>query len=274
MQRLHDDDLAGYVLKHEPQDWEKLIIRQEYELNSDKTSLGWSDPRTEEGSLFFPERFPSEVITIEKRRLGSYGYAGQHQQHPSASEGGLFKRADWNYYKPLDPKDLGITQIIQAWDTAFKTGQQNDFSCCVTLGISSNRYYVLDVFKQKVEYPELKRMVLSLASKWNPSVIVIEDKASGQSLIQELRTQTRVAIHAFQIDKDKIARANLVTPITEAKLCYLPEEGQWVADFVESLASFPAAPHDDDVDAFVMAITYGSKKSALFEFMRRQTEKA
>ena len=274
MQRLHDEDLAGYVLKHEPQDWDKLIIRQEYETTSDKTSLGWADPRTEEGSLFFPERFPSEVIAIEKRRLGSYGYAGQHQQHPSASEGGLFKRADWQYFKPLDPKDLGITQIIQAWDTAFKTGQQNDFSCCVTLGMSSNRYYVLDIFKQKVEYPELKRMVLTLASKWNPSVIVIEDKASGQSLIQELRTQTRVAIHAFQIDKDKIARANLVTPITEAQLCYLPEDTQWVADFVESLASFPAAPHDDDVDAFVMAITYGSKKSALFEFMRRQTEKA
>ena len=126
MQRLHDEDLAGYVLKHEPQDWEKLIIRQEYETTSDKTSLGWSDPRSEEGSLFFPERFPSEVIAIEKRRLGSYGYAGQHQQHPSASEGGLFKRADWNYYKPLDPKDLGITQIIQGWDTAFKTGQEND----------------------------------------------------------------------------------------------------------------------------------------------------
>jgi predicted phage terminase large subunit-like protein len=136
--------------------------------------------------------------------------------------------------------------------------------------MSDNRYYVLDVYKQKVEYPELKRMVLSLSSKWNPSVIIIEDKASGQSLIQELRIQTRIAIHAFQIDHDKIARANIITPITEAKLVYLPEDGQWVSDFVESLASFPVSQHDDDVDAFVMALTYGSKKSALFEYMRKQ----
>ena len=274
MQRLHDEDLAGYVLKHEPQDWDKLIIRQEYEPNVDKTSLGWADPRTVEGSLFFPERFPSEVIAIEKRRLGSYGYAGQHQQRPSASEGGLFKRADWNYYKPLDPKDLGITQIIQGWDTAFKTGQENDYSACITLGVSQNRYYILDLWKQKVEYPELKRTVVSLYEKWKPQTVLIEDKASGQSLIQELRRDTRIAIHAYKVDKDKVARANAVTPMHEAKLCYLPETGAWVADFVESLSAFPTAPHDDDVDAFVMTLDYASRGgSGLFQFMQKEAEK-
>nr|QRW43435.1 MAG: terminase large subunit [Caudoviricetes sp.] len=271
MQRLHDEDLAGYILENE-EDWEKVIIRQEYEPTDYVTSLGWKDPRTEEGSLFFPERFPRDVIDTEKRRLGSYGYAGQHQQRPTAMEGGLFKRADWQYYKPLPPKDLGITQIYQAWDTAFKTGEENDYSCCVTLGVSQNRYYVLDLWKQKVEYPELKRTVISLSEKWKPNLILIEDKASGQSLIQELRREMRTPIHAYDIERDKIARANFITPIHEGKLCYLPEKAEWVADFVESLSSFPLAPHDDDVDAFVMAITYASRGGGgIFEYMRQQS---
>ncbi len=274
MQRLHEEDLTGYVLKYEPDDWERLIIRQEYELNSDKTSLGWSDPRTVEGSLFFPERFPNDVIAIEKRRLGSYGYAGQHQQRPSASEGGLFKRADWSYYKPLEPKELGITQIIQGWDTAFKTGEENDYSACITIGVSQNRYYILDLWKQKVEYPELKRTVVNQFEKWKPSLVLIEDKASGQSLIQELRRDTRIAIHPYKVDRDKIARANSVTPIHEAKLCYLPENTPWVSDFIESLSAFPTAPHDDDVDAFVMTLNYASRGgSGLLQFMQLEAEK-
>lgn len=274
MQRLHEEDLTGYVLKYEPDDWERLIIRQEYELNSDKTSLGWSDPRTVEGSLFFPERFPNDVIAIEKRRLGSYGYAGQHQQRPSASEGGLFKRADWSYYKPLPPKELGITQIIQGWDTAFKTGEENDYSACITIGVSQNRYYILDLWKQKVEYPELKRTVVNQFEKWKPSLVLIEDKASGQSLIQELRRDTRIAIHPYKVDRDKIARANSVTPIHEAKLCYLPENTPWVSDFIESLSAFPTAPHDDDVDAFVMTLNYASRGgSGLLQFMQLEAEK-
>lgn len=274
MQRLHEEDLTGYVLKYEPDDWERLIIRQEYELNSDKTSLGWSDPRNVEGSLFFPERFPNDVIAIEKRRLGSYGYAGQHQQRPSASEGGLFKRADWSYYKPLEPKELGITQIIQGWDTAFKTGEENDYSACITIGVSQNRYYILDLWKQKVEYPELKRTVVNQFEKWKPSLVLIEDKASGQSLIQELRRDTRIAIHPYKVDRDKIARANSVTPIHEAKLCYLPENTPWVSDFIESLSAFPTAPHDDDVDAFVMTLNYASRGgSGLLQFMQLEAEK-
>jgi predicted phage terminase large subunit-like protein len=274
MQRLHEEDLTGYVLKYEPDDWERLIIRQEYELNSDKTSLGWSDPRTVEGSLFFPERFPNDVIAIEKRRLGSYGYAGQHQQRPSASEGGLFKRADWSYYKPLEPKELGINQIIQGWDTAFKTGEENDYSACITIGVSQNRYYILDLWKQKVEYPELKRTVVNQFEKWKPSLVLIEDKASGQSLIQELRRDTRIAIHPYKVDRDKIARANSVTPIHEAKLCYLPENTPWVSDFIESLSAFPTAPHDDDVDAFVMTLNYASRGgSGLLQFMQLEAEK-
>jgi len=274
MQRLHEEDLTGYVLKYEPEDWERLIIRQEYEPNVDKTSLGWSDPRNVEGSLFFPERFPNDVIAIEKRRLGSYGYAGQHQQRPSASEGGLFKRADWSYYKPLEPKELGITQIIQGWDTAFKTGEENDYSACITLGVSQNRYYILDLWVQKVEYPELKRTVVNQFEKWKPSLVLIEDKASGQSLIQELRRDTRIAIHPYKVDRDKIARANSVTPIHEAKLCYLPENTPWVSDFIESLSAFPTAPHDDDVDAFVMTLNYASRGgSGLLQFMQLEAEK-
>lgn len=262
MQRLHEADLSGYVLKQSG--WDHLCIRQEYEIpeSDETTSLNWNDPRREAGELMFPTRFPKEILEDEKVRLGSSGYAGQHQQRPYAIEGQIFKRADWDWYTPIssDPYEiketLGISRVIQFWDTAFKTDAMNDYTAGITVGEGKNKYYILDLWKQKVEFPELKRAVLAQAHKWEPSAVLVEDKASGQSLIQELKRESRYAIKPIKVDKDKIARAHSITPIHEAGLCALPNVCHWVADFLDSLSSFPNGAHDDDVDAFVGAITY------------------
>lgn len=279
-QRLHENDLAGHILRNDKNNWDILIIRQEYEKGDEPTSLNWVDPRKDEGELFFPERFPKEVVETEKNRLGSYGYAGQHQQRPSSAAGGLFKRDDWQFYnlRYVDhaqlERDYGIKRIIQAWDTAFKVKTTSDYSVGITIGVSTNRYYILDLWRGKVEYPELKRAVQAQYNRWKAGTVLVEDKASGQSIIQELRRDTKLPILAYKIDKDKIARAYSITPIHEAELIYLPDKAAWINDFIEELSSFPTALHDDMVDSFVMAIDYASRGNmGIFEYTRILAEK-
>lgn len=268
--RWHEDDLAGRLLeakkKGEGDDWR--VVSFPAIADSDEVFR-------KKGEALQPERFNLSALHNIKKAVGSRVWNSLYQQRPSALEGSLFKRDNWQYFQFLSEKpeeiikQLNINKVIQAWDTAFKKTDQADFSAGITLGVSDSRYYILDLFKEKVEYPELKRSVQQYSDKWKPQVILVEDKASGQSLIQELKRNTRMPILPYQVDRDKIARANAVTPIHEAKLCYLPEKSAWVADFIDSLATFPNGAHDDDVDSFSMVLDYASRgTSGIFEWTR------
>lgn len=268
--RWHEDDLAGKLLeakrKGEGDDWKVVNF---------PAIADFDEKYRKAGEALQPERFNLSALQNIKRAVGSRVWNSLYQQRPSALEGSLFKRDNWQYFKPLSDnpeeliKQLKIHRVIQAWDTAFKKTDQADFSAGITLGISNNRYYILDLFKEKVEYPELKRAVQQYSDKWKPQVVLVEDKASGQSLIQELKRNTRMPILPYQVDRDKIARANAVTPIHEAQLCYLPEGSAWVTDFIDSLATFPNGTHDDDVDSFSMVLDYASRgSSGIFEWTR------
>jgi len=169
----------------------------------------------------------------------------------SCQEGAIFKREDWQYYK-TPPQFI---RIYQSWDTAFKTNQENDYSVCTTWGIAQNGYYLLHRWKGKVEFPELKRVAVQLADKFKPSVVLIEDKASGQSLIQELQRETRLPLKPIKVDSDKVARAYAVSPEQEAGNLYLPEGEPWVIDYIDNMSAFPNAAHDDDVDSTTQALS-------------------
>lgn len=253
--RWHEDDLAGWLLReHEHEGWVTLSLPAVAEpgdlLNR------------EEGAPLWPESYPASELETIRRSVGSRDWLALYQQRPSASEGSVFRREHWRYHTPTEtePKAvcaaLGVHRIIQAWDTAFKTGQGNDYSVGITLGVTTSRYYVLDLWRDRVEFPELRRALISQAQKWGAHAIVVEDTAAGQSLLQELRRETRLPLIARKADRDKSARAHAVTPIHEAGLVYLPEDAWWLGDFVDEMASFPAAPHDDQVDAFVHALSY------------------
>jgi predicted phage terminase large subunit-like protein len=145
---------------------------------------------------------------------------------------------------------------MQSWDTAFKKGAENDYSVCTTWGVCDRGYYLLDCWKGKVEFPELKRTVINLAAKWNPRSILIEDKASGQSLIQELKSKTKLNILPISVDSDKVTRAYAVTPMIEAGNVYLPEQAVWVQDFIDECAVFPNGVNDDSVDSMTQACNH------------------
>ena len=253
--RWHEDDLAGWLLKeHQHEGWEVLNLPAIAEPDDQIGRV--------EGDPLWPSCYPLGELETIRRSIGPRDWSALYQQRPSAAEGGMFKRARWQSFAmpSVDPRACAATleasYIVQAWDTAFKTKETNDYSACVTIGVTKSRYYVMDVWRDRVEFPDLERAMISQHSKWRPHAVLIEDTSAGQSLIQSLRRNTRIPIQAVKADRDKVARANSVTPSHEAGLCYLPPAEPWAGAFEDELASFPTAPHDDQVDAFVHAMAH------------------
>jgi predicted phage terminase large subunit-like protein len=141
--------------------------------------------------------------------------------------------------------------VVHSWDTAYKADQINDPSVCTVwhLGRGAPGYYLRDVFRERMEYPALRRAVVNLARRDNPAAILIEDKASGQSLIQDLRNSTTLPIIPIEPAKDKETRMFAASASFEAGLVQLPESAAWVLDYEIELTTFPLAPHDDRVDS-------------------------
>lgn len=125
-----------------------------------------------------------------------------------------------------------------------------------------NAYYLLSLWRGRVEFPELKRLVGSLGKEWRANAVLVEDAASGQSLIQELRHQSKLAIIPVKVDRDKMARAQSITPLIEAGKVFIPESAPWLADYVDELAAFPTGVHDDAVDSTTQALNYLRHQSA------------
>lgn len=254
-QRLHSEDLIGYLLGTEGGYWEQLMIPMEWEESRRfTTSIGWTDPRTEDGAPMFPERFPAHIIDQERQRLGSSGYAGQMQQRPAAAEGELFKRG---CLQLLDVDDLPeCSQVIISLDTAFSEKQSADYSVAVVIGQHERGVLILDVVRERYAYPQLKGVAKELAARWRPTAVLIEDKASGQSLVQDLQQNTSLPVRAVGTDGDKVSRAHTVTPTWEAKRVFAPRDAPWLDDLEWELYSFPKGAHDDQVDALVQGVRY------------------
>ncbi len=166
-----------------------------------------------------------------------------------AETAGIIKHDWWQYYENED--DLykqRVLKKVQSWDTAFKKNQENDYSACTTWLVGENAYYLLDMWKGRVEFPELKRKVVELVKLHNANEVLIEDKASGQSLLQELQRNTRLPIKPIKVEQDKIARVHSVSPLIEAGRVFLPPNKIWVKDFTDECEEFPNGEYDDVVD--------------------------
>ena len=276
MQRLHPDDLAGHILEREASEWEVLTIPQQWEeTRRTTTSLGWTDPRTTEGELAFPTRFPERVIELERLRLGESGYAGQHQQRPFAKGGEVFKESGLRLW-PRNEDLPTMTATAISIDSAFKTGEENDYSVAVVLGQFAKGVFILDVVRGKYAYPQLKATMIELSAKWRPSVVLVEDKASGQSLIQDMRQNTTLPVRPVKVDGDKLSRAHTCVPTWEAGRVFAHEGAPFLADLLSELTAFPKSAHDDQVDALVQGLRYltgGQPNAGLMEYYRQEYEK-
>ena len=267
MQRLHEQDTTGIYLERQPDDWESLILPAwnddstarefKYRVGGIETTKIW-----EPGELLHPSDLSQKWLDGQMAALGSYAFAGQYMQRPAPRDGAIFKREWFKYYTTLP----GVREVVQTWDTAYKSGSYNDPSVCITWGVDPTGLYILDVFKARMDYPELLKKCYEMAQMFNAASILIEDKASGQSLIQEMRLKTRLPIIALQPHGDKVTRAIHSTRYFEAGKVFLPKEAKWLADYESELLQFPKAKHDDQVDATSMML--GWFKEDYFEQLR------
>jgi predicted phage terminase large subunit-like protein len=157
----------------------------------------------------------------------------------------------------------GKVRILQSWDTAFKKNEENDYSVCTTWEVTNNQYLLIDIYRERVEFPELKRKVVELYEKHKPHEIIIEDKASGISLIQELQRETTLPIKAIKVGTDKISRVHSITPIIESGNVKLYTLCNCLNEFLDECEDFPRGEFDDMVDSMSQALAYLRSKVKL-----------
>jgi len=247
MQRLHEDDLAGHLLP--TGSWQHLDLPA-IATDNERIQIGedeFHDRRA--GVALQPDREPLHLLAQIKAEIGSLNFSAQYQQRPIPVEGNLIK---WAWFKTYEyaPAHDSDGRIIQSWDTALKVGEKTDYSVCTTWLAKGSDYYLLDVFRERLEYPQLKRAIADRANRWAARSVLIEDKGSGTSLIQDFTYQRHgVRPIAIEPEKDKITRMNDQTDCLEAGQVHLPREAPWLDDFKNELLAFPASRNDDQVDS-------------------------
>jgi predicted phage terminase large subunit-like protein len=276
MQRLHQDDLVGHVIKQG--EWEVVsfpAIAEVDERHVIETPFGRKEFLRRAGEALHPERESLETLAEIRRTIGEYNFAGQYQQSPAPAGGGMVKEAWFRRYRPEDLPS-SFDQVIQSWDTANKPSELADYSVCTTWGLRGSNFYLLNVFRKKLSYPDLKRAVIEQSRLYNPTAILIEDKASGTQLIQELIEGGLSRVKRYAPDGDKIMRLHAQTATIENGFVYLPTEAHWLADYLRELTIFPAGRHDDQVDSTAQALAWTKQRplyTGFLDFMRQEAER-
>ncbi|MCK6370408.1 MAG: phage terminase large subunit [Gammaproteobacteria bacterium] len=256
LQRLHAEDLAGHLIAQGG--WTHLNLAAMAEVAEDIQIGAAQFHHREPGEVLHAVLEPAPVLAELKRSLGSYHFAAQYQQNPIPPDGEIIHWQWFRRYQTAPRRGPG-DWILQSWDTATKADEHHDYSVCTTWLIHGSEYYLIDVYRARLEFPELKKKVIELAVKFAATHIVIEDRGSGMGLIQELRRANIVGCPrpiAFQPERDKLTRMSIQTAKIEAGHVYLPEKAPWLGELRNELLQFPNGPYDDQVDSLSQALAY------------------
>jgi len=277
MQRLHEDDLVGHVLGVEP--WKVIrfpAIAEEDETHVIKTLYGLHRFQRRAGEALHPEREPLEILNCLREALGEYNFAAQYLQSPAPLGGGMVK-AEWFKSCSTADKPEKFEMVLQSWDTANKPTELSDYCVCTTWGIKEKHIYLLHVFRKRLGYPELKRAVREQAELFRPATILIEDRASGTQLIQELVGEGMHAIKGYEPAMDKIMRLHSVTSTIENGFVHLPDKACYLAEYLHELTIFPKGKHDDQADSTSQALDWLKNSSGgeygVLEFWKQEKTK-
>lgn len=257
MQRLHVDDLVGHVLEQEG--WTVLNLPAIAET-AHSVQIGYDLYHHRAiGDVLHPEREPLAALEQIKATLGSATFSAQYQQAP-VPPGGLMVKAEWLVTYDSLPLEKPGDKIIQSWDTASKPGELNDYSVCTTWYVQGKSYYLLDVYRDRLEYPDLRRAVINQADKHRADSILIEDAGAGMGLIQDLKREGLVKPIGMRPQGDKETRLFNQCAKLEAGQVLLPREASWKDDFVTELLAFPNGRHDDQVDSMTQFLEWQGRK--------------
>jgi len=258
MQRLHQDDLVGHVLEQEHWDVLSLpAIAEVDERHLIDRPLGRRFFRRKPGDILHPARESAESLAHTRRAISEFSFASQYQQNPIPLGGAIVKTEWLRFYAPGEQPGK-FPFILQSWDTANKSGDLNDFSVCTTWGVFQKNFYLLHVSRKRLTYPDLKREVRSLAERFFPGKILVEDKASGTQLIQDLNGEGlyQVVPYTPPAGADKIMRLHTQTAVFENGRVLLPKEAPWLAEYINELTGFPGSRYADQVDSTTQALDY------------------
>lgn len=252
--RWHEDDLAGYLLS-ESQKPESDLPRDPWKAINLPALAESGDPLgRSEGDPLWPEMYPKQSLLQVREAIGPYWYSAEYQGYPRPEGGSIIKEGWFQYYSdqenPLVSQKVKIERCIQIWDTAFELDDSSSRSACMTWVKAGAYFYVMDVWAKRVEFPDLIQAAKMKYAQWKPSHIYIEHKASGHSLVQQLRRDTALPIIPVKAETDKASRLHSVSGIVEAGRVKLPVQAPWLADFLYEICSFPAAKTDDIADCF------------------------
>ncbi|MFG1303934.1 phage terminase large subunit [Xanthobacter autotrophicus] len=258
MQRLHVDDLVGHVLK--AGGWTHLNLSA-IAADDMRVPLGgglFHDRAA--GDLLHPEREPRYVLDELRTAMGSAAFSAQYLQEPVPAGGNLVQWEWFRTWKRLPEREDYQTKIVQSWDTASKATELNDYSVGITALIHKDAIYILDVVRARLEYPALKKRVVAEKERWKADIVLIEDKGSGQSLIQDLRFE-HIYAREIKPEADKVVRMSYCTAPIESGAVLLPQSAPWLDAFRTELLTFPNGLHDDQVDALSQLINWTRRKS-------------
>lgn len=287
MQRLHEEDISGVILD-KGLDYDHIMLPMRYDpARAQATKLGYEDPREEDGELLFPERFPLHVVERDEKAMGPYAVAGQFQQEPTPRGGGVIKREWWTLWEgaAFPPVDY----VIAALDTAYTTKSSNDFSALTVWGVFTGgdqkaqatrsvsvdgdlvsmvrrtyteehpRLILMHAWQHRLELHELVLRVAESMKKMSVDKLLIENKASGYSVAQELRRMFGHEDWGVQLvdpkGQDKLARLYSVQHLFAEGLIYAPDR-VWADMVINQCSVFPKGKHDDLVDTVSMAVRH------------------
>ena len=304
MQRLHEDDLVGHVLDIERRQgldiepkWKVVrfpAIAEEDERHEVRRLGKLFTYRRKAGEVLHPEREPLEILNQLRETLGEYHFAGQYQQNPAPLSGGIIKAA---WFKTCSEPPQQFEFIFQSWDTANKASELSDYSVCTTWGVirlpsasagsnsaasssrgsTGRRLYLLHVLRERMEYPELKRRVRAHALDWSAKNVLIEDRASGTQLIQDLRQEGMSTLTRCDSKMDKVTRMSTASNVIENGQVYLPEHAPWLAIYLHEMVTFDHGKHDDQVDSTSQALDWFKTRASeppLLTYYRELNEEA
>jgi predicted phage terminase large subunit-like protein len=260
MQRQHLDDMIGHVSsKGEHWDVVKLpAIASEEECWHYQTVLGARTQRRVPGAVLHPQREPREVLDQLRHAMGTYVFEAQYLQSPVPLGGGLVKEAWIHRYAESD-LPTQFDGILQSWDTASKESELSDYSVCSTWGFKDKRAYLLHVLRKRLDYPTLKREVVAQQANWKATTVLIEDRASGIQLVQELRSECRFQVIPISPVGDKVMRMQAQTWAIENGSIRYPNRAPWLDTYLVELTSFPQTRYRDQVDSTSQAIAWLSE---------------
>jgi len=252
-QRLHEDDLPAYLLEKGYEHLNLPSIAEKHER------IALADGRWHErspGGILNPDRENAELLSELRRELGPVVFSAQYQQEPVTPEGNLLRLEWFGTYDEV-PEREELLKIVQSWDTAATAAPTSAYSVCTTWGFThDHKWLLLDVFRERLDYPDLKRAAILQQRKWRADAVLIEDASTGKSLHAELRRLGPFTPILWPVREDKEIRLIATLAEVERGLFLLPREALWLEAFRSELRAFPSGKFNDQVDSFSQFVAY------------------